>query len=286
MVEMALKHRAPLQVFIKNHTQLAHLQFNQDRWNRLLQIRDLLKPFEEHTKYVSRDEPTLHRIPNLYLQLEKLLMSITRKQGEYATYDPALIKAAQAGLEKFNEYYTQMKENDMYWIASILDPRIKTNWIKKNFASTANSIIERIRTYMKKAYTIPTVLPTAPLTDSQNTKASMEIDFLQEYGSAITTDDDIDRYINIPGVNFILNKGENQAQWVLNWWAANKQEYPRMFAIARDYLAIPGAEVDVERLFNMAREILGLRRTAMTSETLRTLILLKDHIRRQASGQV
>jgi hypothetical protein len=31
-----------------------------------------------------------------------------------------------------------------------------------------------------------------------------------------------------------------------------------MFAVARDYLPILGAEVDVERLFNIARDILGL----------------------------
>jgi hypothetical protein len=59
-----------------------------------------------------------------------------------------------------------------------------------------------------------------------------------------------------------------------------------MFQVARDYLPIPGAEVDVERLFNIAREILGLRRALMSVETLRALVLLKDHIHREAAGQV
>jgi hypothetical protein len=31
-----------------------------------------------------------------------------------------------------------------------------------------------------------------------------------------------------------------------------------MYAVVYDYLPIPGAEVDIERLFNIAREILGL----------------------------
>ena len=59
-----------------------------------------------------------------------------------------------------------------------------------------------------------------------------------------------------------------------------------MFQVIRNYLPIPGAEVDIERLFNIAREILGLRRTSMSTETLRALILLKDYIRRKAAGQV
>ena len=44
----------------------------------------------------------------------------------------------------------------------------------------------------------------------------MEIDFLQEYGLAITNKDDIERYFNTPQVNFVLNEKECQVKWVLN----------------------------------------------------------------------
>jgi hypothetical protein len=44
--------------------------------------------------------------------------------------------------------------------------------------------------------------------------------------------------------------------------------------------------VDIERLFNIARDILGLYRMAMSPGTLRALILLKDYICREAAGQV
>ena len=33
-----------------------------------------------------------------------------------------------------------------------------------------------------------------------------------------------------------------------------------MAAAARDYLAIPASEVDIERLFSIRRDILGVRR--------------------------
>jgi len=59
-----------------------------------------------------------------------------------------------------------------------------------------------------------------------------------------------------------------------------------MFAVACDYLPILGVEVDVERLFNVAWDILGLRRMLMSAETLRALILLKDYMHREAAGQV
>jgi hypothetical protein len=59
-----------------------------------------------------------------------------------------------------------------------------------------------------------------------------------------------------------------------------------MATIAQDFLGIPRAEVDVKRLFNIGREILGLRRYSMTGETMRALILLRDYLRRKREGQV
>ena len=44
--------------------------------------------------------------------------------------------------------------------------------------------------------------------------------------------------------------------------------------------------MDVKRLFNITRNILGLRRILMSAETLRALILLKDYLRRLEVDQV
>jgi hypothetical protein len=54
-----------------------------------------------------------------------------------------------------------------------------------------------------------------------------------------------------------------------------------MAALTQDYLAILKLEVDVERLFNIRQEILGLRRYSMTTKTIRALILLRDYLRRK-----
>ena len=139
----------------------------------------------------------------------------------------------------------------MYQIACILDPRIKTNWLKKNHPN-ADEIITRIKSFLKEAYLPEQELPLRPPREAEKAKLSIEMDFLQEYGSAVTADDDIERYFSLLGVNFVLNEKECQVQWVLNWWKAHKQEFPLMFAVACDYLPILGVEVDVERLFNVA----------------------------------
>jgi hypothetical protein len=65
----------------------------------------------------------------------------------------------------------------------------------------------------------------------------------------------------------------------LNWWEGNKWDYPSIAKAARDYLAIATLEVDVERLFNIGRDILGIRRFSMSGNTLRTMMMLKDALR-------
>jgi hypothetical protein len=95
---------------------------------------------------------------------------------------------------------------------------------------------------------------------------------------------DIDRYLDSPPVTFKLKAEDDQMQWVLNWWDGNKWEYPSMAQAARDYIAIPASEVDVERLFNVGRDVLGIRRFSMSGNTLRTVMLLKDALRRQEAS--
>ena len=55
-----------------------------------------------------------------------------------------------------------------------------------------------------------------------------------------------------------------------------------MAQAAHDYLPIPASEVDVERLFNVGRDV---RRFAMSGNTPRTVMILKDVLRRKESGQ-
>jgi hypothetical protein len=53
-----------------------------------------------------------------------------------------------------------------------------------------------------------------------------------------------------------------------------------MAAAAMDILAIPGSEVDIERLFCGGRDLLGIRRSALKGETMRILTLLKGFFER------
>jgi hypothetical protein len=57
--------------------------------------------------------------------------------------------------------------------------------------------------------------------------------------------------------------------------------FPTMEKAARALIAIPGSEVDVERLFCGGRDLLGIRRHALKGETMRILVLSKVYLERQ-----
>ena len=70
--------------------------------------------------------------------------------------------------------------------------------------------------------------------------------------------------------------GSDDSNWVLNWWRAHEAEYPIMSQVARDYLAILAAEVDVERLFSAGRDLIGLRRHSLSIDSMRAVMMLKS----------
>ena len=271
--------RASLDDLIKDESELELLQITHSDWKQLKQIKLMLEPFAQYTAYVSRQQPSIQMSARMYLQLEQTLKKISKRDGQFAGFDDNIVKAVKVGLLKFEEYNGYMQGNDIYYIAAVLDPRVKTRWLKSNVKNAAQ-IIARIKRFLNATYPPELQLPRrSPLSQHK----SLEYLFLQEFETNTTAadDSDIDRYLDSPPIQFKLNINDDQSQWVMNWWDANKFEFPSMAVAARDYLPIPASEVDVERLFNTGRDILGIWRFGMSGETLKTLIMLKDGIRRK-----
>ena len=92
-----------------------------------------------------------------------------------------------------------MTDNDIYYLTTILDPRIKIQWIKDNIED-AEKIINRIRTLLKVIY--PPESELSPNEENDIYK-SLEYRFIASYYIDITTDDfDIDRYLDSPRIKY------------------------------------------------------------------------------------
>jgi hypothetical protein len=99
---------------------------------------------------------------------------------------------------------------------------------------------------------------------------SFEYRFLEAFQPTqyYVAESDIDKYFDTPTVSTGCDISRSQSEFIRNWWKANMLEYSCMAKVAQDHLAIPAAEVDIERLFNGGRDVLGIRRFSMKGKTL------------------
>jgi len=62
----------------------------------------------------------------IYIQIQSILTAIKKRDPLFDTIDENIVRVIESSIIKFDDYYKLMKSNDIYFIATILDPRIKT----------------------------------------------------------------------------------------------------------------------------------------------------------------
>jgi hypothetical protein len=135
-----------------------------------------------------------------------------------------------------------MDNNIIYYIASILDPHIKTVWLREHLKEDANIVINNIHTMLKKGYPVLSIpaLSTVALS-STTTIASkgfrvptsqwqMHEQIQQLHYSKESITDEIDNYLDSKSVKAPpptdSTIAEDDLAWVLNWWRTNQFVYP------------------------------------------------------------
>ena len=81
-----------------------------------------------------------------------------------------------------------------------------------------------------------------------------------------------EQYLSIPCVI------PSESYDILEWWQSNKGTYPRLAQVAKDVLAIPITGVGVERVFNVAKDVIGIRRHRLTAQTIQQIMVYRDAI--------
>jgi hypothetical protein len=121
---------------------LASYTLTADDWLFVEQLHDVLKPFNEFTKFVSSGRPTITITTGIYFGLSTHLKLAGACEGKYAEYDYVITNAVHSSLELFNKYYNTMDQNLIYYIASVLDPRIKGVWIQREHQAGDAKLVE------------------------------------------------------------------------------------------------------------------------------------------------
>lgn len=125
---MSFNYRSAINDTCEDIKALELMKLSPQEWNELDRIRTILRSFNKFTEYVSRSQPSIQMLARLYGEVGVLLKRIIRGDGEFALIDQGLISGVQKGKETFDKYYDLLSDTDLPYIASVLDPRIKTHW--------------------------------------------------------------------------------------------------------------------------------------------------------------
>jgi hAT family protein len=230
-------------------------QFTDKDWEFLQQLETVLQRFYEHTEYVSRSAPQISYAVPIYYDLHDLINDAANREGEFINLHGDIATAVSSALKTYSKYY--------------------------DFMDNARPIIQHIKEVLNQEY--PPIASSIPSSGSiVPLRQTLEARLLAKIQHSTSLTSDIDRYFNDPLAQISEDASTNDPNWLFNWWNGHKDEYPRMSAAARDYLAIPASEVSCERLFSAGRDMIGLRRFSLSPNTMRQLALLRNSIRSKA----
>ncbi|XP_065318862.1 uncharacterized protein LOC135926857 [Gordionus sp. m RMFG-2023] len=197
-------------------------------WNNIEIFREFLEPFNFATEMAScANTPTI--IP--------LYSSIFEHVESYNNNPNAILKTASlAALTKLNKYYN-------FIISTMIDPRFKlsSHLLKHNN-------METLIGYLTNEYNIYKINNnnSAELTnEAQNNKKLSFYDKIYQVKHHNNNNLEISKYVDEATISNDTNP--------LDWWKLNKNRYPVLSNIARDYLAIQATSSSSERAFSEGR---------------------------------
>jgi hypothetical protein len=151
MVQDGLKVKLQIKKWIEY--QSSFLAFTVEDWTHLEQIASILIKFEEFTLVISRQRPQISLAIPIYYEPHDLLNDASTMQREFTGLNIDIADTVSAGLVKYKKYYDFMDAQDAYYVALVLDPRLKIRLLEKELdEEAAATVIKGIKELLHQQY--------------------------------------------------------------------------------------------------------------------------------------
>ncbi|KAF5372244.1 hypothetical protein D9758_004983 [Tetrapyrgos nigripes] len=282
MLKRARLLRKAVNEWVHLHEEFHELTLSLNDWKWLENLENFLEKFTQVTLTLSHSHtPTLPFVLPMYRHMANELHLCSNDSSFPAT----MCGAMHEGIKKLDKYHKLAKENHFYVLATACHPAFRLRW----FGPAHSDEYVRAHAIFETAYqTYASMVPSGPSGTSLQ-KPSRDLPANKSFllGLTKTTSlvsiepghektpppaapqqSEFDRYISNEG-------GEGDIEKPLDWWrnhcAPTGKDgvpgFPVIARIARDFLAIPGASVSVERLFSKSRHMCTDLRSSMKAET-------------------
>jgi hypothetical protein len=181
---------------------MSFLLLSRPEWARVKQIVAVLERFDDLTLEASKPKPQLTSSLSLYYELLDYLQEITEQEGDNLFIRDDIAQAVGAGLQKHQKYYAFMDEQNTYYVAALLDPRVKCKLMQQKLDHEGyEALLPQIRSYLHEEYPIvEPALPLASLLNCHNKGRPFRNKMFETFQEEIANISDIDRYLDSPVV--------------------------------------------------------------------------------------
>ncbi|KAI8899230.1 ribonuclease H-like domain-containing protein [Globomyces pollinis-pini] len=263
MIECLIKNEEAIQMLPAIDDTLEWPLLSVNDWNHLKDLDKFLSLFKELSLYFSTTAEA--RMSDLCLDFEFLLADIRLEYLEKKDeISDVLWYAANAAYSKLTKYYTKINTNS-FCIATVLDPRFKLGAYGNSQAvvglkATAElAINEAYRKYSSVAGN--NITPTTPTPSMTQPRKKKKFSHLSA-GQA----DELSKYLQDPFASSTCDP--------LEYWRVNKEEFPILAAMARDYLALQPTFKDVQGYFTTGRLTFPYYGQSLNASTIRNQMLV------------
>ncbi|KAF7363239.1 Dimer-Tnp-hAT domain-containing protein [Mycena venus] len=216
-------------------------------WIKIRKMHEVLEvPAKIQQSFSSAKFPTVWRT----LPLFEFLQQSWRNMAATAKFAD-MKDSIDRGLENLEKWYRKTEESDVYFICLALDPNYKTEYAEHQWDSEAFiHAMEKFKAKFDLYYKSPAI------------QASVSTD--AESSGGVDPREELRAYISAP----LENTDDHHSE-----------QYPILFRMACDYLAIQGSATASERAFSSGALTATRRRNRLSPEMFEALQLLKSAYR-------
>ncbi|XP_060761430.1 zinc finger BED domain-containing protein 4-like [Neoarius graeffei] len=284
MMTSLLEQKRALVMYDSDHGLPVSLDTNQ--WSLIEKMTTLLAPFEELTREISSHTATAADVIPSVVALKRFLNKTAKTDSGVKTTKSALLEAV-------NKRFETTFSEQIYYLATILDPRYKDRYFDADLKQALKNKLEKEVDKMTASVTTSTCATDGPTPKAEDAELEGE-----PQKKRMCTPSEGHSFLDM--FNEILEEKEQNEQATgptslqvhgylseptiprnmspLQYWQSNMSRFPALAPVARKYLSAPCTSVDGERLFSAASNVISEKRNRIGTERAEMLLFVKHNI--------
>ncbi|KAF7372637.1 Transposase-like protein [Mycena venus] len=279
MLCRALNYRATIDGFVYHNWDLRHLEITDAEWNAIGTVADWSKVFHPATTQISRTQQSMLSTTHMVFQgLQDHQHNIIYELPWTYSMPPRLKRRFIETHCKLSDYYES--EDLPYYMRAAGYEALRRDFVDDSESlDSPEASVTRVRRHLNADYSAwsappPVVAPYMSIVSlSSHWALCQKLNSPQQYQQGTR------RAIDKIDVFLEAVQQDSDPCDPIPWWYARRHQFPHLYSLTRNVLAIPGSAVVIERIFSSSRDTTFLCRARVSPETIRTLMIVKQHLR-------